>query len=126
MKRQRIILKIIIKKLDCANNQYSNLLLEYNQSKNKLMEVKDELSKTKDKLGKEKNSSKKEHTKKIKEIEKDIKYKNDGVINLKNELIKKNKYTKDLEETIEEELKKELSSSKKVWLIKKIILTCLF
>ena len=43
------------KKLDVANNQYSNLLLEYNQSKNSLMEIKDELNKNKDKLNKTKD-----------------------------------------------------------------------
>ena len=42
------------KKLNVANNHHSNLLLEYNQSKNELMEVKDELNKTKDKLNKAK------------------------------------------------------------------------
>ena len=43
------------KKLDVANNQYSNLLLEYNQSNNSLMEIKDELNKNKDKLNKTKD-----------------------------------------------------------------------
>ena len=36
------------KKLNVAKNQYHNLLLEYNQSKNELMETKDKLHKAGD------------------------------------------------------------------------------
>ena len=89
------------RKLDVANNQYSNLLLEYNKSKNELMEIKGKLNKAKDNI----------NTDKIEEIEKEIKYKNDEVINLENKLSKKNKYIKDLEKSIQREIKKELSSS---------------
>ena len=67
------------RKLDVANNQYSNLVLEYNKSKSELMEIKDKLNKTKDKLDKE-------------EIEKEIKCKNEEAINLENKLSKKNIY----------------------------------
>ena len=95
------------RKLDVANTQYSNLLLEYNKSKNELMEIIDKFNKTKDKLDKAKdNINKKKYTNKIEEIEKEIKYKNDKVINLENKLSKKNKYIKDLEKSIKREIKK--------------------
>ena len=87
-------------------------MLEYNQSKNELIEIKDELNKTKDKLNKAKHGiNKKIYTDEIKRIKKEVKYKNYEVINLENKLSKKNKYIEDLEKMIKREIKKELFSS---------------